>query len=129
MTRDPLSGLRPPKPVPELRARVLHRARRAAALRRAVPQAAASPFDRFVDRLWTSRRSRIAWLVAVLLLAVLNLTAGRGPGNVRGPSPSAGATAERLDFGGIGYAGLLQPRPEHTLASYHEPAAIEALGL
>ena len=120
MTRDPLFGLRPPKPSPMLRSRVLREARRAATEPRP------GRLERLVDRLWDNRPLRLAWVAAALVLLALNFGAGGG-GDLR---PDASPAAVRgTAWAEVGPAGRLRPQPEHTLESYSVTIAIEQLGL
>lgn len=66
MSGTPFEGLRPPGPPAALRDRVLAACSRAIT---APPEAD----ETWVDRLWTSRTARAAWLATVLLLAAANL--------------------------------------------------------
>ena len=55
------------------------------------------PREHWIDRLWTSRRLRLAWAISLLLLAALDVVAT--PGAVPGVSRSGPTLAEaRLAF-------------------------------
>jgi hypothetical protein len=77
MTRSPLDGLRPPRPAPELRDRVL-----GAAL-------AAEAQAGWIDRVWASRELRFATAasIAALVLAHLALEPAPLPVRIAPPEP------------------------------------------
>lgn len=77
----PFRGLSVPEPPEDLRRQALSRAREA--LRSA-------PSRDLWERIWESRRARLAWSTAVLALAVCHLVVpGRDAGPPREPSPAA----------------------------------------
>ena len=70
--------------------------------------------EHWIDRLWTNRRLRLAWALALLFLAVLDVVAT--PGAVPGVSRSGPALADaRLAFAGS--AASIDPRPERRFGS------------
>lgn len=120
MSRDPLDGLRPPPPPPELRARVL------AAAHRAAPTVASPSRQResLLDRLWTARWLRLAWLGAVLVLLALHADLAGHDAPTRVPRP---AYAETVAEGGVEFS---RPRPSQwTLARFRNPTTEPGLGL
>lgn len=67
------------------------------------------PREHWIDRLWTSRRLRLAWALALLLLAALDVVAT--PGAVPGVSRSGPTLAEaRLAFAAA--TAYTENRPE-----------------
>lgn len=70
MSRSPLDGLRPTRPAPELRERVLR-----AAVAAEVPA-------HWVDRLWTSARLRLAAVIAIAVLLLAHAAIGGAPAPV-----------------------------------------------
>ena len=126
MTHDPFTGLQPSPPRPELRARVLMNARRAAV------GSTTSPFDRLVDRLWASRALRIAWVAAAVLLVVANFRVGSGgwrADEVRAEAVPQPNTVEVDVVSEVLVVGILEGRSGPTLASVYPTNLIEELGL
>ncbi len=120
MSRDLLAGLRPPLPPPELRARVL------AAAHRAAPTVASPSRQResLLDRLWAARWLRLTWLGAVLVLLALHADLAGHDAPTRVPRPSYAETA------GDGGFDLFRPRPSPwTLAQFRHPTTEPGLGL
>jgi hypothetical protein len=70
VTQAPFSSLRPPRAPAELRSRVL------AALSEV---ALTEEGEGLLDRLWQSRRARLAWLVVMVVLAMANLAVWQPP--------------------------------------------------
>ena len=70
--------------------------------------------EHWIDRLWTNRRLRLAWALALLFLAVLDVVAT--PGAVPGLSRSGPTLADaRLAF--ADFAASIDPRPERRFGS------------
>jgi hypothetical protein len=77
MNRSPLDGLRPSRPAPELRERVLR-----AAIEADAP-------THWVDRLWTNGRLRFAAAIAIALLLLAHAAIGGSPVPARVELPAA----------------------------------------
>jgi hypothetical protein len=78
---DPLRGLRPPRAPLELALRI----------RRAAQRAEPDTTRNWVDRLWASRRLRLAWLITIGVLLALDLALSRPIG--RDPFAAIGSAA------------------------------------
>lgn len=82
-----------PRPSVDLRRRVLDATRPALAT---MPPAPAHPS--LIDRLWSNRRLRLAWLTTVLVLFGLNLAlTDPMPGPLPIPLPASGAMTQSAD--------------------------------
>ena len=90
--RDPWARFDPPPAPGGLRERVLAASR---------PVAAACPAAMRADRIWFSRRWRLAWVATLLAFAALEAVVGRRHAGDRDRSPAAPGAAHEADAAAV----------------------------